>query len=42
MRAADNTDLSYYDNYYDHIFDVLRPLDEVEEQCLIFDKSKPV
>lgn len=41
IKSVEPVDLTNYNKYYDDIFDVLNPIDDVNEEYLIFDKSKP-
>ena len=41
IKTVEPTNLTNYNKYYDDIFDVLNPIDDVNEEYLIFDKNKP-
>lgn len=41
IKSVEPTNLTNYNKYYDDIFDVLNPIDDVNEDYLIFDKNKP-
>ena len=42
IKAVEPATLNNYNRYYEDIFDVLNPIDDVNEDCLIFDKNKPL
>ena len=41
IKSGQPASLANYNKYYDDIFDVLNPIDDVNEDYLIFDKNKP-
>ena len=41
IKSGQPAPLANYNKYYDDIFDVLNPIDDVNEDYLIFDKNKP-